>query len=185
MLIKYRFEIGIIYRKPNTDIKQFHNSLLGALEHLKVGRSNIVLIGDLNIELMQSDTCTFVYDYLSSLECLGMQQIIKDPTRMTKTTSSLIDHIYTNIRAFTIHTGVTATDPTDHFPIFVGFQHNSLSKMNPQTSKKSTRSYKGYKADLFCEDLAKTNWHTVCEQNNVDTAYNLFHDIFKCACDKH
>ena len=41
--------IGIIYRKPNTNVDQFQSSLLGVLEEVNVGKTSIVLIGDFNI----------------------------------------------------------------------------------------------------------------------------------------
>ena len=36
--------IGIIYRKPNTDVDQFQRSLLGVLEEVNVGKQALYLL---------------------------------------------------------------------------------------------------------------------------------------------
>ena len=174
--------IGIIYRKPNTDVGQFQNSLLGVLEELNVGRTNIVLIGDFNIDVSQTNNQK-VCDYLSMIESIGMQQVISSPTRVTDSTSSVIDHIYTNVYNPTIHSGVIETDISDHFPIFIIFE--SKNKNKNDFMRKTSRSYKSFNAQSFHEDLGKIKWAHICRYEDVNTAYRVFHDMFVKVCDKH
>ena len=96
-----RVIVGIIYRKPNTDISEFQDSLLNVLGNLKIDKLQCILLGDFNINLLVSDNK--VEQFQSGLQCMGMQQLITSPTRVTKNTSSLIDHIYTNLIASGIH----------------------------------------------------------------------------------
>ena len=177
------FVIGVIYRKPNTNIDEFLNGLLGVLENINIGRANVVLIGDYNIDLSLTGTPK-ISDFLSAIESTGMQQIISSPTRMTNLTSSLIDHVYTNVHNYAIHSGVIETDVSDHFPIFVIFKGQNGSEKSSFV-RKVTRSYRKYNVCLFQEDLSKLNWQHIYRYENVNVAYENFYDMFVNACDKH
>ena len=52
-----------------------------------------VLLGDLNKNLLNEeidrDWCTFITS-------LGLTQLVSEPTRVTKDSTTIIDHIYTN-----------------------------------------------------------------------------------------
>ena len=87
--------VGVIYRKPNTDIDQFQESLLSVLEKIKVDKKLCILMGDFNIDLNNPSINSEMF--ATSLVCLGMHQLIKPLTRVTPTSGSLIDHIYTNM----------------------------------------------------------------------------------------
>ena len=174
--------IGIIYRKPNTNVDQFQSSLLGVLEEVNVGKTSIVLIGDFNIDVSQTIDQK-IYDYLSMIESVGLQQVISSPTRVTNSTSSVIDHIYTNVYNHAIHSGVIETDVSDHFPIFVIFE--SKNKNKTALVRKVARSYKSFNIQSFHEDLGKINWAHVCRYKDVNIAYKVFYDMFVKVCDNH
>lgn len=175
--------LGIIYRKPNTDIDQFHNSLLGVLEEINVGKTSIVLIGDFNLDVSQTCGNKKIFDYLSMMESIGLEQIISSPTRMTKSTSSLIDHVYTNVNNHTIHSGVIETDVSDHFPIFAIFKSKTMNKSS--SVPKMSRSYKKFNVQSFHRALGETNWAAVSRCKDVNEAYGVFSDMFVKVCDIH
>ena len=137
-----RLIVGIIYRKPNTDISEFQDSLLAVLQSIKIDKLQCILLGDFNINLLVTDNK--VEQFQSGLQCMGMQQLIKSPTRVTKYSSSLIDHIYTNLVASEIHAGVIETDVSDHFPIFVAFEDDSWTNKASCKGKHTFRSFKSY-----------------------------------------
>ena len=100
---KHKIIVGIIYRKPNTDLDQFQNSLLSVLDNLSVDKSNVISVGDFNVNLLQTCIDGKALELLTSLESTGLHQIITSPTRVTRDSSSLIDHIYTNISKCKMH----------------------------------------------------------------------------------
>ena len=112
------------------------------------------------------------YDYLSMIESIGMQQVISSPTRVTNSTSSVIDHVYTNVYNLAIHSGVIETDVSDNFPIFVIFE--SKNKNKTALVRKVARSYKSFNIQSFHEDLGKINWAHVCRYKDVNIAYRVF-----------
>ena len=64
--------VGVLYRKPNTDVKEFQESLLTVLEDIKVDRRNTIIIGDFNINSFSSDGTT--EGFSTAMKCVGMEQ---------------------------------------------------------------------------------------------------------------
>ena len=60
------------------------------------------------------------YDLLSHTVLL---QLITTPTRITNTSSTLIDHIYTNISAHYIQSGCIEAGISDHLPVYAIFEN--------------------------------------------------------------
>ena len=160
------------------------NSLLSVLDNLSVDKSNVILVGDFNMNLLPTCIDGKAVELLTSLEITGLHQIITSPTRVTRVTSSLIDHIYTNISKFKMHSGIIETDINDHFPVFVAFDNFScISKNGP--NKRTIRLYRNYDAASFCDDLGKVDWKKVYRCSDVDIAYLTFYHFLKDTCDKH
>ena len=112
--------IGIIYRKPNTDVTEFENSLIYTLEKLKLDKKDCILMGDFNIDI--HNPCNAAGMFVSSLHCIGLRQLIKSCTRITSQSASLIDHIYSNVNITKIHAGTILTDVSDHLPTYAIFE---------------------------------------------------------------
>lgn len=55
--------------------------------------------------------------------------VITNPTRVTSTYSTLLDHIYTNISSYKINPYVLEDNLTDHFPVFC-----QVSEISPKYS---------------------------------------------------
>ena len=66
----------------------FHELLLG----LSLQDLDIMVTGDMNVDLL-SDTNT-AYHMLNSAREVGLKQVIREATRVTEKSSSLLDHFY-------------------------------------------------------------------------------------------
>ena len=174
--------VGIIYRKPNTDITEFQESLIDVLHGCKIDSHDCILMGDFNIDL-QNNNDQVANAHISVLQCVGLEQIISTPTRIAVTSSSLIDHIYTNMEKSNIRAGTIITDLSDHFPVCAVFDNLYISKGNAPKIK--IRNYRRYKLEEFQSDLANTPWNSVYESNEVNNAYSHFISLFNDICDKH
>ena len=71
---KQTYLVGIVYRKPNTDILEFQESLLDALENLRVDRTKCILMGDFNINVDNPGNTED--DLITSLQCMQFQQLV-------------------------------------------------------------------------------------------------------------
>ena len=72
-------------------------------------------MGDFNIDILKESSSNFMNTIYSS----GFYPPITKPTRVSTTSATLIDNIFTNVLQFdACLSGIIATDLTDHFPVF-------------------------------------------------------------------
>ncbi|XP_077978184.1 uncharacterized protein LOC144433705 [Glandiceps talaboti] len=139
-------------------------------------------MGDFNIDSGKSD-CNTV-NFISKMQCFLLNQIITLPTRVTDSSSSTIDHIYTNINTCHVNTGTLVTDISDHFPIFAMFENFNINL--PISQSVTKRDFKNYDRDSFISDLQNVDWSSVINNNsNVDEAFDAFSSLFTDVCDHH
>ena len=74
-------------------------------------------MGDFNLNLLHIDTNSSVLYFIDNIYSTLLFPTIHKPTRITKTTATLIDNIFVNtisVKPF----GLIMKDLSDHFPIF-------------------------------------------------------------------
>ena len=126
--------VSVLYRNPNTDVKEFQESLLTVLEDIKVDRRNTIIIGDFNINSLISDgTNRRVFNSDEMRRNGAKNQKIQ--RRVTSESVTLLDHIYTNMNKYDNHSGVIECDISDHYPVFMILENPcSLKQLHyPQT----------------------------------------------------
>ena len=98
---------------------------------------------------------------------------ITKPTRVTKTTSTLIDNILSNRITANVSSGTIQTDVSDHFPTFLianELIHKSTS--NDRTILK--RFINSDSIEKFRNLLTEMNGELIYRTKDVDHAYDLF-----------
>ena len=76
-------------------------------------------MGDFNIDLLKYNYCNFSTEFFNQFSSSGYTSLIFKPTRITKSTATLIDNIFTNNLSKTEHLNdILLNDISDHFPIF-------------------------------------------------------------------
>ena len=106
--------LGCVYRPP--DDYTFYNKFYSLLEDSVRNRKNVVILGDLNSDLIAKD-----YEGRRLLRILGsfdLHNVIKDPTRTTVTTSTLLDIMITTDISKIITSGTFDPDLSDHCLIY-------------------------------------------------------------------
>ena len=119
-----------VYR-PFGDKDMFINKITthveGILEREK--DTDIVMVGDINIDLLSDSSNR--EKLLDATIQLGLLQQVTLPTRVTETTESLIDHVYTRSKRSLV-TDVISSDISDHYLTLT-----SYPKDNPRKDKTS------------------------------------------------
>ena len=88
--------IAAIYRQPNADnLGVFLNELEKLLKHIDKRKNEIVLTGDLNLDLLKYSSHLPTATYLDITAQHGLTPNIVRPTRIKKQSATLIDHIFT------------------------------------------------------------------------------------------
>jgi len=95
------------YRHPNSEIKSFGDAFVNVIKSFKANK-NYIALGDYNINYDRVVSSQNISNYFNHLCSVGCLQLINKPTRVSKTSSSIIDYVYTKSShaAFT-HTGLT------------------------------------------------------------------------------
>ncbi|XP_068680643.1 uncharacterized protein [Montipora foliosa] len=133
------FLIVTWYRPPNSPNEVFSSveNLIGRLDSENV---EFYLMGDMNCNMASmSDTNSHLLSDITDL--YGLHQLINETTRVTDTTSTLIDLIYTNYPDKVVCSGVC---------------HVSIASKRHNTIK--YRSFKNLNRDYFRSDIASQNW---------------------------
>ena len=108
--------ICCIYRAPNYPVDPFLEQIQKIMDHTKHRRTFIC--GDFNIDLIKSNSSHESRDLAEIMNSRGMIPLINSPTRITRSTATIIDNIYTNEIRNTIISGIVIEDISDHLPIF-------------------------------------------------------------------
>ena len=78
--------------------------------------------------ILMHDTVLSVSNYVKTYDSYNCLELITKPTRITTTSSTLIDHIYTNLPATKLTPGILINDLSDHLPVFVSVKSNISKK---------------------------------------------------------
>ena len=168
-----------MYRNGKSDDTWFFK-FADMIEKIKLSNHEIILLGDFNINLFEEHPF-----WESTITLFKLKQLIQSPTRICDTTSTLIDHIYTNFEDKISNAHVSNSGISDHFPIFCTYL---LKVPKPYSNSHMTiesRSFKKFDPDAFLNDLAQCNFSKIYYENDPDAALNLFYNIFIPLLDKH
>jgi len=170
-----------IYKPPDSDAPTFIDSLAEYIDCLKVNKKYVIITGDFNINLYHHDSSSTSNRLLDQLISLGFLPSITLPTRITQTTSTLIDNIFVNQTNRDHFSKIILSDISDHFPTF--YSCSLITSPNksspPATSFKRIFSSKNFS---LCQSLASAlNWDQISPYNlylsnlTPSQSYQIFH----------
>ena len=94
-----------------------------AIEKIFLNMSNtktkFYLVGDFNIDLLQFHCIQIIKTYADNLLSYSVKCCINKPTRISVSTKSLLDHIYTYDFNRSLFNGTALCDISDHLPTFI------------------------------------------------------------------
>lgn len=162
-----------IYRPPTGDISKFLDKLETVLNNVCTENKTILISGDFNID-MKNDSSNKT-NLLSLMESFNLYPTISQDTRITTTTRSCIDNIFSNLGR-SLKGVVIQTHLSDH----------TAQKLTLEIYKDTTQ-YHIYKRlfnknsiDNFKNQLNQQDWQLVHEimDTNVDKKWDMFVNQF-------
>lgn len=171
---------SVFYRPPGGNVSIFYNLLEELFCFANEERCKLFLGGDLNINLLEESRVRD--DFLILLTSNNFCNFINSPTRVTSSSSTLLDVFVTNQEVSSVSAGVLEYSLSDHLPIFMLINHitnrkNEFENENGRTIR--IRSINSATLEKFRETISNTNWDSVFSATSADEAYNKFLDIFK------
>ena len=142
----------------------------------------VYLMGDFNINLLNEDVHTLTNDFLNIMSSYSLYPSITKPTRITSTSATLIDNIFTNSNSFQT-SGIIIADVSDHLPVFIT---TDLKLYRNETDQIETevRQLKDQNIQYFKSELSKVNWEVECSGEDVNQSYRNFISKFDYLYDK-
>ena len=118
------------YRSPKGDANLFLKKLDNVLKN--VTRNTCIVAGDFNFNLLNMTLHKTTEEYYNIMLTNSFKPLITKPTRVTDSTQTLIDHIWTNdLRTNTdIQSFIYVTDLSDHLPCISKFGAKHFRKEN-------------------------------------------------------
>jgi uncharacterized protein YuzB (UPF0349 family) len=83
-----------------------------------VKQTKVYICGDYNIDLLKYECHQNSKVFVNQMFSYGFYPLIQSPTRVTGTTSTLINNIYTNEIGIHMENGIMVNGISDHLPIF-------------------------------------------------------------------
>ena len=111
---------------------------------------HIVLLGDMNCNLLENGYDCKALDDFSN--CLNLSQLISEPTRITNTSTSLLDVILVTDKHLVVESGVVNVSISDHSLVFCTL---NLKVPKPSPHYICVRSYKNYNPDHFSSSVSE------------------------------
>ena len=175
--------IGVVYlpnglRSNKAKILEIFDNISDTIQkrHYKC-----IMVGDMNVDMMKYRTDNIVAEYIDTQVSNGFKFRLAQPTRVTHTTATLIDHVLDNLTDETKACGVITTQLqgscgySDHYPIY------SLVKLGTKraSSQMPTNRRKINAATRlkFADTLRTTNFHNVYQEDPNQATSSLLTTI--------
>ena len=165
--------IGVLYRPPNQSTLRFLERLKDLLPVINNEHKELILMGDFNIDLMKLDNLSCANELLELFYSFYLYPLINKPTRVTDTSATLIDNIFSNNSC--IFSCVLTTEISDHLPILALFDYSNVTCYNNMYRHEIT----DVNINIFVHELSLTNFDDVLfNTNDPNYSYKRFTDTF-------
>ena len=111
--------VSSLYRHPRHNFSEYQEAILNTIEKINSKKQLFYILGDMNLNLLKYSESKNIQYYLDQLQTVNCHNIIDKPTRVTMSSFSLIDHIYTNDLIHKLTPSIILSDISDHFPTFL------------------------------------------------------------------
>ena len=106
-----------LYRAPNTNDGAFLKAYSSLLEKIKIERKHVIIGTDHNYDLLKSAFHKNTQKFLDQTMSADMWPVITKPTRITKSSATLIDNIIVSPGIYSDYQcGILLDDLSDHLP---------------------------------------------------------------------
>ena len=176
------FVITSWYRPPNSLHELFThiNTLLGKLDSENVEH---FLMGDLNCDLQSKDNGN-VRALLNITDIYGLEQLINEPTRITPSTSTLIDLIFTNRPENVYRSGVSHVAISDHSLVYA-YRKISIPTFSKGVNLITYRQFKHFNSANFYADILAQPWDEIKQLYDPNDMWRRWKELFLNVCEKH
>ncbi|XP_046679359.1 uncharacterized protein LOC124366802 [Homalodisca vitripennis] len=169
--------ICIAYRPPDVPYSTLSSLIHALYIDESPGVDSVILLGDLNVNLLNQRRADV--KYLERIfQSMGLSQIIKEPTRVTESSFSLIDLIIVD-KTHYLDVGMVDTSNifthngrriTDHRLTYCDVPYK---KSKSKEKFITYRNFRDFDGDTFIDVASNIHWDNIMTHRNVDDITNV------------
>lgn len=158
-----------VYRLHAHTVNNFISELSIYLNTLK--GKNIIILGDINIDILQPVINNSALDYLDLLSSFGFDSLVRTITRPSSETC--IDHVFSRtLPCLIVESSVFDYNITDHSLILINILHKEPNKVKLKISGERKIDF------LQLNDALKSeSWNEVYHAEDVNKAFDVFLEV--------
>ena len=147
-------------------------------------RSNIILLGDFNFNLLPNaqDTSSSIWKLRQLLNKFNLKNVINKATRITDTSTTLIDLVICSDTSKISHQGVCDLGILDHH---LAYAVVNLKRKRQKPTLKTVYDYKKVDLDLLRTDFAAAPWSICNVFDDLDDATWAWECLYKDIMKSH
>ena len=169
------------YRPPNSNTILF-TDFEAFLSKCDLENYELLIMGDLNCDISKTPQDPNTRKLLFSFSLYQIDQLINEPTRVTRTSATMIDLFFTNKPENILQSGVIHLGISDHSLIY------AVRKVNSPKCRerlKLVRNFKNFNATDFVWDISQISWESVVLHNNPNVCWKIWQSLFIEVLDRH
>lgn len=171
-----------VYRVPNTNVSEFMSRYESIVKAANLEKKDVIIGTDQNLDYLKihnhADTSHFFEMNLAN----GLLPCITKPTRITHTTSTLIDNIYIKSeQALQCQPIILLSYLSDHLPCLLLLKRDIVKRSEPLIVRK--RKLDGDTITSIKQSLETVDWSFIDNQD-VNTGYSIFSSTVTDILDK-
>ena len=171
--------LGFMYRHPDSK-EDWLDDFVQMMVSVPLNGRNLVLLGDINLNMLQPQVV-----WQSTFTMFGLQQLVDKPTRVSSTSATLLDHIYTNNSTLLTDVDVLEKGISDHFPTICKWKSRTPKIPKNGHSTIVYRTFKHFNKDDFFQDLNLAPFDNIYNCSNPGQALDVFNSTLLPIINKH
>ena len=171
--------LGYLYRHPDST-NEWLDNFVQMMDTVQLCNRNILLQGDLNFNLLAPQT-----SWQSTFSLFGLTQIVNKPTRIASTSTSLLDHIYTNNTSIFTNVEVPDKSISDHYPTICTWKSKPPKPLKNGHTTVVYRVFKHFDKEAFFHDMNMAPFNDVLNASDPGKALDTFYECFLPIINKH
>ena len=136
-----------------------------------------IIAGDFNVNLIYVANDANVNNFFAAFASAGFIPHISRPTRITSTSVSLLDNIWTNFvnNVDMIEAGLILNDLSDHLPVFSVIPIEVKKALSSNSQEKILyRKINNFTILKLVDNLSRENWDDFYNQSDINKKYEIF-----------
>ena len=171
--------LGYLYRHPDST-DEWKNNFIQMMDSIQFTNRNILLQGDFNVNLLEPHP-----SWQSTFALFGLKQIVTKPTRICSTTTSILDHIYTNNTSLFANVEVLEKSISDHYPTICTWKAKPPKPPKKGHTTIAYRTFKNFQKEAFFQDLNLVPFSNVFNTSDPNDALDDFYNNLLPVINKH